>query len=211
MAQTKRGTTTRRRSRQTTNTRGKLAKAAMSREMLAAGLAASAAAISASPKARQKIRDAGLDAADSAQAAASTMVTSASKLGSLIAEAVADAAQRVMSGKWDDNDASGQAKSRPGLGKSKPATSRGRIHEATITEGIGLSSSVEAKLVREVETMVAQSGARANFDAAKWVHDWIRHEVPALDGRRPIDLLDTMEGRALVSMTLARMQSGAYA
>ena len=42
----------------------KLAKAAMSKEMLAAGLAAAAAAISASPKARRAIRDAGLDAAD---------------------------------------------------------------------------------------------------------------------------------------------------
>ena len=44
----------------------KLAKAAMSKEMLAAGLAAAAAAISASPAARRKIRDAGLDAADTA-------------------------------------------------------------------------------------------------------------------------------------------------
>ena len=42
----------------------KIAKAAMSREMLGAGLAAAAAAISASPAARRKIRDAGLDAAD---------------------------------------------------------------------------------------------------------------------------------------------------
>src|SRR5690349_23590334 len=82
----------------------KLAKAAMSREMLAAGLAAAAAAISASPAARRKIRDAGLEAADTAQAAASTMVSSAGRLGSLIAEAVADAAQRVMSGKWTDDE-----------------------------------------------------------------------------------------------------------
>ena len=44
----------------------KLAKAAMSKEMLAAGLAAAAAAISASPNARRAIRDAGLDAADTA-------------------------------------------------------------------------------------------------------------------------------------------------
>ena len=48
----------------------KLAKAAMSKEMLAAGLAAAAAAISASPAARRKIRDAGLDAADTASQAA---------------------------------------------------------------------------------------------------------------------------------------------
>ena len=48
----------------------KIAKAAMSREMLAAGLTAAAAAIAASPKARRAIRDAGLDAADSASSAA---------------------------------------------------------------------------------------------------------------------------------------------
>src|SRR6266550_1881921 len=80
----------------------KLAKAAMSKEMLAAGLAAAAAAISASPKARRAIRDAGLDAADSASAAATNVMASATKLGSIIAEAVADAAQRVLSGKWTE-------------------------------------------------------------------------------------------------------------
>ena len=80
----------------------KIAKAAMSREMLAAGLTAAAAAIAASPKARKAIRDAGLDAADSASAGSDQMMTNASKLGSLIAEAVADAAQRVLSGKWAD-------------------------------------------------------------------------------------------------------------
>ena len=93
------------------DTLDKLAKAAMSREMLAAGLAAAAAAISASPAARRKIRDAGLEAADTAQAAASTMVSSAGRLGSLIAEAVADAAQRVMSGKWTDDDSSSSSSS----------------------------------------------------------------------------------------------------
>ena len=51
----------------------KIAKAAMSKEMLAAGLAAAAAAISASPKARRAIRDAGLDAADTASQAASSV------------------------------------------------------------------------------------------------------------------------------------------
>jgi len=61
------------------------------------------AAIAASPKARKAIRDAGLDAADSASAAATSMMTNASKLGSLIAEAVADAAQRVLSGNWVDD------------------------------------------------------------------------------------------------------------
>jgi len=78
----------------------KIAKAAMSKEMLAAGLTAAAAAIAASPAARKKIRDAGLDAADTAQQAANNVASSAAKLGSLIAEAVAEAADRLMSGKW---------------------------------------------------------------------------------------------------------------
>ena len=36
-------------------------------------------------------------------------------------------------------------------------------------------------------------------------------DMPALGGARPIDLMDTMEGQALVSTTLAQLQSGAYA
>jgi len=99
----------------------KIAKAAMSREMLAAGLTAAAAAIAASPKARKAIRDAGLDAADSASQAATQMMNNASKLGSLIAEAVADAAQRVLSGKWADEGGTGlTATSKPVAKKSAP-------------------------------------------------------------------------------------------
>jgi hypothetical protein len=98
----------------------KIAKAAMSREMLAAGLTAAAAAIAASPKARKAIRDAGLDAADTASQAATQMMTNASKLGSLIAEAVADAAQRVLSGKWADEGTGLTATSKPVAKKSAP-------------------------------------------------------------------------------------------
>src|SRR3989337_3103097 len=99
----------------------KLAKAAMSREMLAAGLTAAAAAIAASPKARRAIRDAGLDAADSASSAATSVMSSASKLGNLIAEAVAEAAQRVMSGKWSDDDTSSSSSAKPAAAKRAPA------------------------------------------------------------------------------------------
>ena len=49
-----------------------------------------------------RFSDAGLDAADTASQAATNMMSSATKLGAIIAEAVADAAQRVLSGKWAD-------------------------------------------------------------------------------------------------------------
>src|SRR5258708_20502367 len=64
-----------------TDTVDKIAKAAMSKEMLAAGLAAAAAPISASPKARRAIRDAGLHAADTPTQAASNVMPSATTLG----------------------------------------------------------------------------------------------------------------------------------
>jgi uncharacterized protein (DUF2384 family) len=59
--------------------------------------------------------------------------------------------------------------------------------------------------------MVEESGNPEGFDAQNWVSHWLREPVPALGGERPVDLLDTMEGQALVSETLARMQSGSYA
>lgn len=68
-----------------------------------------------------------------------------------------------------------------------------------------------AKLVGQVQAMVEESGNPDGFDAANWVSRWLREPIPALGGERPVDLLDTMEGQALVSETLARMQSGAYA
>lgn len=68
-----------------------------------------------------------------------------------------------------------------------------------------------AKLVGQVQSMVEESGDPEGFDAEKWVSEWLREPIPALSGQRPIDLLDTMEGQALVAETLARMQSGAYA
>lgn len=68
-----------------------------------------------------------------------------------------------------------------------------------------------AKLIGQVQAMVAESGEPEGFDAAKWVSHWLQQPLPALDGKRPIDYLDTMEGQSLVANLLAMMQSGAYA
>jgi putative toxin-antitoxin system antitoxin component (TIGR02293 family) len=68
-----------------------------------------------------------------------------------------------------------------------------------------------AKLVGQLQAMIEESGDPDGFDAAAWLSQWLREPVPALGGARPFDLMDTMEGQALVSRTLAQMQSGAYA
>jgi putative toxin-antitoxin system antitoxin component (TIGR02293 family) len=68
-----------------------------------------------------------------------------------------------------------------------------------------------AKLVGQLEAAIQESGTPEGFDAAAWMSRWLNEPIPALGGARPIDLMDTMEGQALVSTTLAQSQSGAYA
>ena len=68
-----------------------------------------------------------------------------------------------------------------------------------------------AKLVGQLEAVIEESGNPEGFDAIAWMSRWLNDPLPALGGARPIDLMDTMEGQALVSTTLAQLQSGAYA
>ena len=68
-----------------------------------------------------------------------------------------------------------------------------------------------ARLVAQVQNIVDVSGDPEGFDAIAWMSRWLNEPLPALGGVCPVDLLDTMEGQALVSNTLNQMQSGAYA
>ncbi len=95
------------------------------------------------------------------------------------------------------------------------------LPRATVTRKIANKASLSAdeserliglaKLIGQVEAIVSATGAPAGFKPAKWFGEWISLPLPALGGRRPEDLLDTADGRELVSKLLAQMQSGAYA
>ena len=67
------------------------------------------------------------------------------------------------------------------------------------------------RLIGQVQVMVEQSGDPTNFDASRWVSEWLDRPLPALGGASPADFMDTMEGQVLVSGLLAKSQSGAYA
>ena len=67
------------------------------------------------------------------------------------------------------------------------------------------------RLIGQADTMVQESGDPTGFDAPRWTAEWLQGPHPALGGRTPGELLDTADGRALVSDLLARQQSGAYA
>jgi putative toxin-antitoxin system antitoxin component (TIGR02293 family) len=68
-----------------------------------------------------------------------------------------------------------------------------------------------AKLIGQIEAMVEESGNPKGFNAPAWISRWLYEPLPAFGGTRPIELMDTMEGQALVSRTLGQIQSGAYA
>lgn len=68
-----------------------------------------------------------------------------------------------------------------------------------------------ARLIGQVEAIIAESGYAKDFDAPEWLSRWLREPLPALGGTPPMALLDTMEGQAMVSEALARIQTGAYA
>ena len=59
--------------------------------------------------------------------------------------------------------------------------------------------------------MVHESGDPRGFKAAEWVAAWLDRPHPALGGRRPAELMDTTDGRAIVFDLVARAQSSAYA
>lgn len=68
-----------------------------------------------------------------------------------------------------------------------------------------------ARLVGQVQTVVAQSGAAEGFDAARWTAQWLDEPNAALNGEKPGSFMDTADGRALVAGLVAQMQTGAYA
>jgi uncharacterized protein (DUF2384 family) len=70
---------------------------------------------------------------------------------------------------------------------------------------------LKAKLVELALTIVKESGHTGHFDADRWIERWLYRVHPALGLKRPIDLMDTAEGRELTVRLLAQQQSHAYA
>lgn len=68
-----------------------------------------------------------------------------------------------------------------------------------------------AKLVGQVESIIAESGNPDGFDAAKWIASWLEKPSPALGGEKPSAYLDTVSGQEMISDLLAKIQTGAYA
>lgn len=69
-----------------------------------------------------------------------------------------------------------------------------------------------ARLLAIAEGIVDNSTApeAKDFDAARWLGQWIERPQPALGGRKPADLIGTPTGLQMVARVLGAIESGAY-
>lgn len=93
------------------------------------------------------------------------------------------------------------------------ATVEKRSTEGTEITGAGGQAAVAmAKLLAKAQEIVGNSTSPAarDFDAAKWLGQWIERPQPALGGRKPAELIGTPTGTEMVSRLLGAIESGAY-
>lgn len=64
-------------------------------------------------------------------------------------------------------------------------------------------------LIGQVQAMVDTEHV-PDFDAAKWLANWLAAPLPALGGATPASFMDTVEGQKYVGNLLEMAQSGAY-
>lgn len=67
------------------------------------------------------------------------------------------------------------------------------------------------RLIGQVQAMVEATETAPDFNACRWVGQWLDHPIPALGGAKPADFMDTLQGQALVSRLLAQAQAGVFA
>ena len=93
------------------------------------------------------------------------------------------------------------------------ATGEAKAAKGEMLTGTGGQAAVGfIKLLGIAQEMVNNSTAEAakDFDAARWLGQWIERPQPSLGGRKPADLIDTRTGIEVVAKLLGAIESGAY-
>jgi hypothetical protein len=102
---------------------------------------------------------------------------------------------------------------------SQPSAQRdaGTVAGTTATAGgaaaggaVVREAQVRASLIKQVGTLVKESGNKEPFDAAAWVDSWLRRPNHALGGAAPELYMNTPEGVALLSRLIGAMAAGTY-
>ena len=93
------------------------------------------------------------------------------------------------------------------------ATAEKKVAAGEVISGSGGQAAIGvAKLIAKAEEIVANSTSPAakDFDAARWLGQWLEIPQAALGGRKPSALLDTPTGLDVVLKLLGAIESGAY-
>jgi len=96
------------------------------------------------------------------------------------------------------------------LGISKSTLARKRQQGAALEKDASERVMGLSALIGQVQALVEEQGNPQGFDAAKWFHNWAEQPVPALNGKKPLELLDTKEGQQLIASLLESIRAGAY-
>jgi len=98
------------------------------------------------------------------------------------------------------------------LGVPKATAEKKAAGGELLTGNGGRAALGIARLLGVANEIVANSTApeAKNFDAAKWLGQWLEKPQPALGGRRPAELIDTPTGLDVVARLLGAIESGAY-
>lgn len=96
------------------------------------------------------------------------------------------------------------------LGLSRATINRKVLREQALSpEESERVMGVQA-LIGQVQAMIDAESA-PEFNAAKWLANWLSSPLPALGGATPGSFMDTVEGQKYVGNLLEMTQSGAYA
>jgi RNA polymerase sigma-70 factor, ECF subfamily len=72
------------------------------------------------------------------------------------------------------------------------------------------AAAARDKIRQHARQIVIESGNREAFDVDAWLEEWLQQPIPALDGKRPNELLKTVAGQQMVMHLLMCAQSGSY-
>lgn len=84
-------------------------------------------------------------------------------------------------------------------------TTPGNLHRIYKKQALG---KTESEGILDLFRLFAY--AKTIFDSDDIVREWLGCEIPALSGSRPIDLMDTFQGRAIVRDVLGRIKQGEF-
>jgi putative toxin-antitoxin system antitoxin component (TIGR02293 family) len=93
------------------------------------------------------------------------------------------------------------------------ATAEKKVAARELIAGVGGRAALGiARLLAITQGILDNSTApqAKDFDAAKWLGQWIERSQPALGGRKPADLIGTPTGLEMVARVLGAIESGSY-